>query len=232
VVVPAAAALMVVVGLVLLVACANLASFLLAQARDRRKEVAIRGLGYMMRNPLTGIGVDNFAKAEGLLSDRAIEFKEGASDVGVKWSAAHNSFIEAAAEMGIPGLILFCSLVFGSAWHCYHLRRRMPKQWINGDREQRFLYLTSIYLPVTLVGFAAGGSLVSFAYLDPIYILAAFVGGLEVSMNVRLKEDAQGALQALGPVATAPHGRHRGGLPPVPASSSLPPPPSTAILGI
>ena len=35
VVVPAAAALMVVVGLVLLVACANLASFLLAQARDR-----------------------------------------------------------------------------------------------------------------------------------------------------------------------------------------------------
>ena len=42
VIIPAAAALMIVVGMVLLVACANLASFLLAQARDRRKEVAIR----------------------------------------------------------------------------------------------------------------------------------------------------------------------------------------------
>jgi O-antigen ligase len=145
-----------------------------------------------------------------MYSDRAEAREWDPSLPGIKWSAAHNSFLQAAAEMGIPGILLFCALVFGSFLQCIMIRRRLPPNWYKGDHEERFLYYTSVYLPVAMIGFAVGGFFVSFAYMDLVYVLGAFVAGLQVSVDVKLGVSPQ-------PVSrTAPRrgrGRLRQGVP-------------------
>lgn len=140
-----------------------------------RKAVAERGIGYMLAHPMFGIGVGNFPRAEGMVSEVAEERKQLGH--GYRWTASHNSFVQAGAEMGIPGLLLFSSLVFGSALGLFRLRKRLPRSWRHGGGHERFLYDLAMYLPVSLVGFAVSGFFVSFAYMDLIYLLTGFVTG-------------------------------------------------------
>ncbi|MGQ0702385.1 MAG: O-antigen ligase family protein [Gemmatimonadales bacterium] len=142
-------------------------------APSGRRETWKRGIGYMVERPLTGVGVGNFRRAEGTISQRAKEFQVWMA--GIAWSAAHNSFIQAGAEMGFPGLILFSWLVLGGIVAMQLLRGRMPKHWRRGTQEQRFLRELPSYLSLALFAFTVAGSFVSFAYWDLVYILAAFM---------------------------------------------------------
>jgi O-antigen ligase len=192
-----------------------------------RKAVFLRGVGYMLQYPVAGLGIDNFGRAEGMISARAQAVAFDPTLPGIKWSVAHNSFVQAGAELGVPGLIIFCTMVFAPIGQCYLLRRRM-RGWEAGDAEQRFLYYMALYMPVAFLGFAVGGSFVSFAYLDLIYVLVAFLGGLHVSYQHRLLKEAAGLGEAHVPNRT-PQGslgrRYRGGLPPVDTRQSALPPP-------
>ena len=151
-----------------------------------RKAVWERGLGYMWQHPVFGIGIHNFGRAEGTISDRAENRRPGGP--GIRWTSPHNSFLQAGAELGIPGLILWSSLVFGGIVSMRRMRRRLPRAWARGDPEERFLYFSTVYLPVALIGFAATAFFVSFAWLDPIYFLAALITGVYVSVNRRQRE--------------------------------------------
>jgi hypothetical protein len=112
-------------------------------------------------------------------------------------------------------------MIFGSAYRCAKLRKNMVG-WEHGDDEQRFMYFTSLYLPVAFIGFAVGGSLVSFAYLDPVYVLTAFAGGLEISYQARMRRVGnEGAGTPTAPAAPAVR-RYRGGLPPMGMTPSAP----------
>ena len=72
---------------------------------DGRIAVWTRGLGYIARSPLVGVGAGAYPIADGRWAVQHGFLK------AFKWSAAHNLFIETAAELGLPGFVaLLCSL--------------------------------------------------------------------------------------------------------------------------
>jgi len=146
-----------------------------------RKQVWKRGWNYMVTHPLTGVGVNNFGKAEITISDRAKAFRPWMP--GIKMSAAHNSFIQAGAEMGFPGLILFGWLILGGIVAMQVLHRKLPKAWRTGTQEQRLLSHLPTHISLSLFAFAVAGSFVSFAYWDLPYVLAAFMGALYLTSS-------------------------------------------------
>ncbi len=77
-----------------------------------------------------------------------------ASGHGVKWSAPHNSWVQAGAETGIPGLILWGALVVGSSVQLIAAAAQNA-EGLGDERDdrQRFAYLATLYVPIALLGF-------------------------------------------------------------------------------
>lgn len=146
-----------------------------------RRMIAKRGIGYMERYPFFGVGINNFARAEGTISQRVKDWRPDMP--GIKWIAPHNSYVQVGAEMGFPALVLWSSLLVGSIVACWRLRGRLGKALTRNDAEQRLLRCFTEYLPLSLVGFAVSAFFVSFATMDPIYILAALVTGMYTSVE-------------------------------------------------
>lgn len=163
-----------------------------------RKQIAKRGIGYMVSHPLTGIGLNNFERAEGTISEKARLAPVGK---GVVWSAPHNSYVQIGAELGVFGLLLYAALILGSIVAGRRLHGRLPAGWRTGSPDERFLYALTNALPVALLGFAVSSFFVSFAYVDVPYVLVAMSCGAWVLVTRRL--------DATQPVAVV----HRGSTP-------------------
>lgn len=126
-------------------------------------------MGYMLDNPLFGVGPGNFQAAEGTLSVLAERQQYG---VGVRWNAPHDVFVQAGAEMGIPGLMLFVGLL-ASAF--VTLRRSREDQSVAPDA--RAAQLTPA-VTASLLGFVVGSVFLSLAYAEMLYTLVALAIGL------------------------------------------------------
>jgi O-antigen ligase len=153
-------------------------------AVNGRRQVARRGIQYMRAYPVFGVGINNFPMAEGTISDKAKNLIPGH---GIRWTAPHNSFVQAGAETGVTGLLLWVSLVIANIVIPLRLARRMPKAWRRGTPDQRFLSFAALYLPIAQIGFAVTAFFVSFAWLEPLYLLSALVAGLAMIARREMK---------------------------------------------
>ena len=136
-----------------------------------RLQVWERGLGYVLSNPIFGVGTDNFTAAEGQLSEMASRQQYG---VGVKWNAPHNSFLQITAENGIPALVFFVGML-ASTFRLFkppppQRRVRAPRSPVSPALKQA--------LRASLVGFIVGSIFLSLAYTQLLYVLVAVAIGI------------------------------------------------------
>ena len=136
-----------------------------------RKQVWQRGRGYILDNPLTGVGANQFPVMEGMTLK--------AKGLHGKWSAAHNAYIQAFAELGVPGGLIFVSVLAVGLGRARRLAQ--PKEPPSTGIRPRPEYLAS------LVAFAAGAYFLSHAYF---YALFALTGMISLATGVNARQAA------------------------------------------
>ena len=147
-----------------------------------------------------------FPTAEGTISELASRQAEG---IGLKWSQAHNSFVQIAAELGIPGLVAFLMLL----WNWYDQSRRIARsrQTVAGWCGE---YSLAQALIGSIVGYMIAGFFLSQAYAAFLYSLIGIQVGFWATAGVR---DADGA-----EAARTPRGRRALQRPQRPGAAPLP----------
>lgn len=133
-----------------------------------RQAIWQRGMGYMKSHPIAGVGANAFPQAEGMISELAGEQAEGH---GVKWSAAHNSFVQIAAELGIPGIVAFIAQIGTMLMTCISLVRKRSR----ASPDEQALAQALIG---TIIGYAICGFFLSQAYSAYLYATCAVLVGL------------------------------------------------------
>jgi O-antigen ligase len=99
---------------------------------------------------------------------------------GVKWGVAHNSYVEMAAELGVPGILFFVAFIFTT----FQLLLRVDKvEGLQGGGARGPPHLAQPIM-ASMVGFLVGAFFLSLGYHAMMYTLAAIAVGLaKVTLN-------------------------------------------------
>jgi O-antigen ligase len=129
-----------------------------------RKKVWENGLKMIASRPLTGVGINSFQVAHADYSGTKINI------------SPHNSFLQIAAELGIPGFLLFVMIIFTSIFAARRVRRLIKE----GSLPQELWWLSAA-IEVSFIGFIIPAALLTHAY-SPIF---CFLTGISASLVAR-----------------------------------------------
>jgi len=104
-----------------------------------------------LRNPIFGIGPGQFVTSEGT--------REELKGTGAYWGGAHNSFVQAASECGIPALLFYVAAIW-SSWRLLKIlgRRTSNRPQLLGATNAGFCIRLSI------IGFCTAVFFLNFTY--------------------------------------------------------------------
>ena len=92
---------------------------------------------------------------------------------GVKWETAHNSLLQIAVELGLPGVVIFVMLLYGAIKSSRRLTR------VTSDRpELKTMTWMAQAVETSLYGYVVGAFALSQAYAPFLYLLLGLTASL------------------------------------------------------
>lgn len=156
---------------------------------DGRIEIWKRGLKYIATAPIQGVGIDGFP-----IKELASKTDKG---FGVRQAAAHNMYIQVAAELGLIGFGGFMAMLLGGMAICQQLSRR-AKKWImdGGGRLAEQELLRANMAAASLFSCMCTGFFLSMGYSSMVYFAVGSAAGVWLASSHR---DADGGTPTAAP---------------------------------
>ncbi|MBI3187678.1 MAG: O-antigen ligase family protein [Gammaproteobacteria bacterium] len=140
-----------------------------------RLQIWDRGIQMMFMNPILGVGVYNFMSAEGMIF----------AEIGARYQAAHNSFVQVGAELGIPGLVAFCLLIWRTL---KNIRSLSAAEIISNKKITESKNLVATYsITGAITAFVVSGFFLSAAYITSLYFLLAMAVAIFSANHIHAK---------------------------------------------
>ena len=153
-----------------------------AKASWEQRQLMIRnGFLFVQSHPLIGVGPGQFSDFNGKFGDQSGEQR-------TYWANAHNSYLAAAAETGIPGFLCYVAaffMTFRTLWKTYRATRHRQEAIFQDIR------LASFCLLLGFLGFSIAIVFLNFTYL----FHAPMLTGLAICLS-RAAQRAMGEANA------------------------------------